>query len=227
MEAQQHRPQGHAYEEVLVDKVGLTTALDDDPNAPKDEKASSNYQSKVTDPSGVNNEEAGTTPLVQSFEKMNVNEETKPEKGAGEVQEGKMSTKSTDRGVSKMKEYIAEKFKPRDEDKALSEVISGTLSGQKDKTVGSTAETGKALSDVISGKLSQQKDKTGGTEEKGTVKKPEEVATTQAGPATATHGEGAGKGMMDRVKGVAASLWLRKGGGKEAAQQTPSTPDGT
>lgn len=58
-------------------------------------------------------EEAGTTPLVESFEKMSVNEEVKSEK-----------SKSSDKGVS-MKEFLAEKFKPREEDKALSEVISG------------------------------------------------------------------------------------------------------
>ncbi|CAN4116291.1 unnamed protein product [Withania somnifera] len=140
MEAQQHRPQGHGYEEdqdelvVRGDKVGLKTALDDDPNAPKEQKIASNYQSKVTDPTGANKEEAGTTTTVQSFEKMSVKEETKPEKGAGADQEGK--SKLTDRGVS-MKDYFAEKFKPRDEDKALSEVISGKLSGRKDKTEGS------------------------------------------------------------------------------------------
>ncbi|KAK4339229.1 hypothetical protein RND71_040691 [Anisodus tanguticus] len=219
MEAQQHHPQDHAYEDqdevVLGEKVGLKTALDDDPNAPKEDNTASNYQSKVTDPTGANSEEAGTTPLVQSFEKMSVKEETKPEKGA--------ESKLTDRGVSKMKEYLAEKFKPRDEDKALSEVISGTLSGQKVKTVGSTAETGKALSDVISGELSEQKDKTVATEETGKeANKPEEFAKTQAGPV------GAGKsGMIDRIKGAAASLWLRRGGGKEAAETPTSTPVGT
>lgn len=61
----------------------------------------------------TDSEEAGTTPLVESFEKMSVNEEVKSEK-----------SKSSDKGVS-MKEFLAEKFKPREEDKALSEVISG------------------------------------------------------------------------------------------------------
>ncbi|KAJ8574389.1 hypothetical protein K7X08_026194 [Anisodus acutangulus] len=93
---------------------------------------------------------------------MSAKEETKPEKGA--------ESKSTDREVSKMKEYLAEKFKPREEDKALPEVISGKLSG----------------------------------------------------PTAATHGEGSGKSMIDRVKGAASSLWIRKRGGKEATE-TPST----
>ncbi|MCD7471669.1 hypothetical protein HAX54_012264 [Datura stramonium] len=59
MEAKQHRPQGHAYEEDEDEivgqgsKVGLKTALDDDPNAPKQDKSASNYQSKVTDPTGA------------------------------------------------------------------------------------------------------------------------------------------------------------------------------
>lgn len=60
----------------------------------------------------------GTTPLVESFEKMRVKEE----KEVRAEKEGK--SKSSDIGVS-MKEYFAQKFKPRDEDKALSEVISG------------------------------------------------------------------------------------------------------
>lgn len=58
-------------------------------------------------------EEAVSSPLVESLEKMSIKEETKAEK-----------SKSSDKGVS-MKDYLAQKFKPRDEDKALSEVISG------------------------------------------------------------------------------------------------------
>lgn len=191
-------------------KIGLPTVLDDDPNAPKDrpeDKASSNYQSKVTDPTGDNKEAAGITPLVQSFEKMSVNEGIRPEKGAGEVggteEEGK--SKATDKGVS-MKKYLAEKFKPGEEDKALSEVIAGTLSKHKDKPEGTEEEkpTGK-------------------------VKESEEV-TKQTGPkdehgvaGAATHGEGSGKSIVGRIKG-AASSWFGKGTGK-SVPQSPTVSD--
>lgn len=211
MEAQQHRPQDHGYEEdqgelvVQGNKVGLKTTLDDDPNAPKEEKTASNYQSKVTDPTGANREEVGSTPLVQSFEKMSVKEETKTEKEAGADQEGK--SKSTDRGVS-IKDYFAEKFKPRDEDKALSEMISGRLSGRKDKTHEGT-EQAKPTEEV--------KKREGLGTQKGS-------ADERRDEAAATHGESAGKSMIDRLKGGATS-WLHKGGGKTAtaAAQTPTS----
>lgn len=48
MEGQQYRP----YEKDEDELIGLKTALDDDPNAPKEDKSSSNYQTKVTDPTG-------------------------------------------------------------------------------------------------------------------------------------------------------------------------------
>ncbi|OIT29561.1 PREDICTED: low-temperature-induced 78 kDa protein-like [Nicotiana attenuata] len=192
-------------------KIGLPTVLDDDPNAPKDrpeDKTSSNYQSKVTDTTGANKEEAGTTPLVQSFEKMSVNEGIRAEKGAGEVggteEEGK-SKATTDKGVS-MKKYLAEKFKPGEEDKALSEVIAGTLSKHKDKTEGREEEkpTGKVKESEEVTKL------TGPTDEQGVA-------------AAATHSEGSGKSIVGRIKG-AASSWFGKGTGKSAAQ-SPTVSD--
>ncbi|KAM3324228.1 low-temperature-induced 78 kDa protein [Capsicum chacoense] len=217
MEAQQHRPQDHSYgedeDELVVkgNKVGLKTALDDDPNAPKEDKSPSNYQCKVTDPTCANREEVGTTPLVESFEKMSVKEE----KEVHAEKEGK--SKSSDIGVS-MKDYFAQKFKPRDEDKALSEVISGKLSGRKDETVETEREK-------PTEKVKQQVGV-------GTQKGSEEQRDVDV--AAATHSECAGKSMIDRLKGVASS-WLHKGGGKPAAAAqtpistppTPSTPGAT
>nr|XP_016501610.1 PREDICTED: low-temperature-induced 65 kDa protein-like [Nicotiana tabacum] len=231
MEAQQRS--GHAYEDVTHHsgderdgknpvhgqgkvedegaqgtKIGLPTVLDDDPNAPKDrpeDKSSSNYQSKVTDPTGANREEAGTTPLVQSFEKMSVNEGIRAEKGAGE-EEGKSKATDNYKGVS-MKKYLAEKFKPGEEDKALSEVIAGTLSKHKDKTEGTDQEEE--------------------AKPTGKVKVSEEVTKQTAGP-TDEHGiaaaEGSGKSIVGRIKGVASS-WFGKGTGKPAAQ-TSTVSDG-
>ncbi|KAJ6410818.1 hypothetical protein OIU84_007552 [Salix udensis] len=50
------------------------------PHAPKDrlvDRAPSNYQTKVTDPTGSGGKEAGITPLLQSFDKMNIYDETR------------------------------------------------------------------------------------------------------------------------------------------------------
>ncbi|KAK6802720.1 hypothetical protein RDI58_000503 [Solanum bulbocastanum] len=182
MEAQQYRANEKCEDELVVEgnKVGLKTALEDDPNAPKEDKSASNYQTKVTDPTGANSEEVGTTPLVESFEKMRVKEETKSEKGMS------------------MKNYLAEKFKPRDEDKALSEVISGKLAGRKDKTEGTELVKPTEKVEKPEG-VATQKDSTD-----------EQRAATPA--ATTTYVEGAGKSMINRLKGVASS-WLHKAPG--------------
>ncbi|XP_049387735.1 low-temperature-induced 65 kDa protein-like [Solanum stenotomum] len=206
MEAQQYRANEKYEDELVVEgnKVGLKTALEDDPNAPKQDKSASNYQTKVTDPTGANSEEVGTTPLVESFEKMSVKEEIKPEKGAS------------------MKNYLAEKFKPRDEDKALSEVISGKLAGRKDKTKG--AEQAKPT-EKVKEKLTEKMEKPEGVAtQKGSTD--EQRAATAA--AATTHVEGAGKSMINRLKGVASS-WLNKApAAAPPSQQTPtSTTHGT
>ncbi|XAR53586.1 hypothetical protein NMG60_11022199 [Bertholletia excelsa] len=56
-------------------QLGTLTALEVDPQAPKGQPEPSNYQSKVTDPTGAGGEEAGMTPMLHSFEKMNVYDE--------------------------------------------------------------------------------------------------------------------------------------------------------
>lgn len=105
----------------------------------------------------------------------------------------------TDKGVS-MKEYLAEKFKPGEEDKALSEVISGSLSRQKDKTeeTGQAKPMGKVTESV---EVERRLGPIGETEkEEGNV-----------APGETKIGEGFGQGVVDRVKG-AVTTWLGKGG---------------
>ncbi|KAH0767861.1 hypothetical protein KY285_003732 [Solanum tuberosum] len=207
MEAQQYRANEKYEDELVVEgnKVGLKTALEDDPNAPKQDKSASNYQTKVTDPTGANSEEVGTTPLVESFEKMSVKEETKPEKGAS------------------MKNYLAEKFKPRDEDKALSEVISGKLAGRKDKTEGT--EQAKPTEKVKEKSTEKMEKPEGVATQKGST---DEQRVAPAAAAATTHVEGGGKSMINRLKGVASS-WLNKApAAAPPSQQTPtSTTHGT
>lgn len=55
MEAQQYRANEKDEDELVLedDKIGLKTKLEDDPNAPKEDKSASNYQTKVTDPTGA------------------------------------------------------------------------------------------------------------------------------------------------------------------------------
>lgn len=101
-----------------------------------------------------------------------------------------------DKGVS-MKEYLAEKFKPGEEDKALSEVISGSLSRQKDKTE-ETEPMGKVTESVeVERRLGPIGD---------TNKEQDDVASGET-----KVGESFGQGVVDRVKG-AVSTWLGKGG---------------
>ncbi|KAH0702676.1 hypothetical protein KY290_017985 [Solanum tuberosum] len=335
-------------------KFKVLTGLEEDPNVPKDYPNPTNYQSKVTDPTGANNEEAGVSPLVQSFEKMGVNDvpettriRTEPKAGDFQFDQGtehsqytgshdqfapqesptvfpsvrentesipksinpsnpedlpqdtltgkpgsyteklssatsaiadkavaaknivasklgyggteeetqatagdKDATKTTsatefaqkaasavagklapvyekvavagstvvtkvtghenrggvdaehevktDKGVS-MTEYLAEKFKPGEEDRALSEVISGSLSRQKEKT----EETGEAKP---MGKVTESVEverRLGPIE---STKKEEEVGAS----GETKVGENFGQGVMDRVKG-AVSTWLGKG----------------
>ncbi|KAJ8536767.1 hypothetical protein K7X08_035168 [Anisodus acutangulus] len=121
------------------------------------------------------------------------------ESRGGDDSEHERKTKETDKGVS-MKEYLAEKFKPGEEDKALSEVISGSLSRQKDKT----EETGEAKP---MGKV---------TESEEVERRLGPIEDTKKENDGETHvGEGFGQGVVDRVKG-AFNTWLGKGGEAQA-----------
>ncbi|CAN4085920.1 unnamed protein product [Withania somnifera] len=112
------------------------------------------------------------------------------------------NTKTTDKGVS-IKEYLAEKFKPGEDDKALSEVISGSLSKQKHKT----EETGEAK---------PMRKVTESEEVEKQLGPIEDTKREGDGVSGETHiGEGFGQGAMDRLKG-AVSTWLGKGGEAQA-----------
>ncbi|KAM3320024.1 low-temperature-induced 65 kDa protein [Capsicum chacoense] len=113
------------------------------------------------------------------------------------------NTKETDKGVS-MKEYLAEKFKPGEEDKALSEVISGSLSRQKEKT----EETGEAKP---MGKVTESEEVERRLGPIGNTMKEENGASGET-----QVGEGFGQGVVDRVKG-AVSTWFGKGGEAQTA----------
>ncbi|EXC15981.1 hypothetical protein L484_015784 [Morus notabilis] len=54
--------------------------LVEDPHAAKDTPSYTppNYQTKVTDPTGAGNEEIGVTPILSSFDKMNIHDESEP-----------------------------------------------------------------------------------------------------------------------------------------------------
>ncbi|XP_047265312.1 low-temperature-induced 65 kDa protein [Capsicum annuum] len=113
------------------------------------------------------------------------------------------NTKETDKGVS-MKEYLAEKFKPGEEDKALSEVISGSLSRQKEKT----GETGEAKP---MGKVTESEEVERRLGPIGNTMKEENGASGET-----QVGESFGQGVVDRVKG-AVSTWFGKGGEAQTA----------
>ncbi|KAJ4953283.1 hypothetical protein NE237_030115 [Protea cynaroides] len=220
---------GAAMYESAAARAGLgpTTQLEKDPQAPKDRIEASdpgNYQTKVTDPIGSGGKEAAVSPLISSFERMEVSEEpgehepwsstgshdqfspdlsptetktigektqavpksaTMGECGrkvattvteklapayekvaeAGSAVVSKMQRTGTgkgtersegegvggaDKGVS-VKEYVVEKLRPRDEDKALSEVISQAFHRRKEKVLRSSNETGKGMMGRLKG----------------------------------------------------------------------------
>ncbi|OIT21700.1 PREDICTED: low-temperature-induced 65 kDa protein-like [Nicotiana attenuata] len=127
----------------------------------------------------------------------------------GDVDAGH-ETKATDKGVS-MKEYLAEKFKPGEEDKALSEVISGSLSRQKEKT-----EESKPMGKVTE---SEEVERRLGPIEH--TKKEEDGASGET-----QVGEGFGQGVVDRLKD-AVTTWLGKGGETQTSTNgTNSAVDG-
>lgn len=112
-----------------------------------------------------------------------------------------------DKGVS-VKEYLVEKFKPSEEDKALSEVISETLHKKKEE-VGKTGES-KPMGKVTE---SEQVARHLGT---GMETKKEGEDAIAAGR------ESSGKSVVDRLKG-AVSLWIVKG--REDQQYSQGSAD--
>ncbi|KAL2527275.1 Low-temperature-induced 65 kDa protein [Abeliophyllum distichum] len=112
--------------------------------------------------------------------------------------------KGTDKGVS-VKDYLAEKFRPGDEDKELSEAISGSLHKKKGETGGT--EEGKPMGKVTE---SEQLARRLGT---GAENKREGEDALSAGK------ESSGTGMVDRIKGAVGS-WLGKSDGLQTAEDS-------
>lgn len=114
------------------------------------------------------------------------------------------ATKGTDKGLS-VKDYLAEKFRPGDEDKTLSEVISSALHKKKGET-GRTGE-GKPMGKVTE---SEQVERHLGT---GTENKREGEDALSAG------NESKGPGMVDKFKDAVGS-WLGKSSGMQTAKDS-------
>ncbi|KAK2973098.1 hypothetical protein RJ640_023028 [Escallonia rubra] len=155
--------------------------------------------------------------------------------------------KGPDKGVS-VKEYFAEKLRPGDEDKALSEVISDALHKRKEENGKDGPEEGKPvtdrpLSETISQAVSDGFDKRevdpeGAVERKqmgkvteseevarrlGTGNKEEEDDTSREIADSGVGGNvGVTSGVVDRVKGAVAS-WFGKGDASHASQESTGT----
>ncbi|KAJ8771395.1 hypothetical protein K2173_026572 [Erythroxylum novogranatense] len=107
-------------------------------------------------------------------------------------EEAKRGIEGQDKGVS-VKDYIAEKFRPREEDKALSEVISDALHRRKEKADEREKQIGKVTeSEEVRRQLGSHSD---GSYEEGKV------------PSSAFI---PGKGVVGKVKGAVGS-WFGKG----------------
>ncbi|CAA2981594.1 Hypothetical predicted protein [Olea europaea subsp. europaea] len=114
------------------------------------------------------------------------------------------ATKGTDKGLS-VKDYLAEKFRPGDEDKALSEAISSALHKKKGETGKSGEE--KPIEKVTE---SEQLARRLGT---GTENKREGEDALSAG------NESKGTGMVDKIKDAVGS-WLGKSEGMRTAKDS-------
>ncbi|KAL2550407.1 low-temperature-induced 65 kDa protein-like [Forsythia ovata] len=112
--------------------------------------------------------------------------------------------KGNDKGVS-VKDYLAEKFRPSDEDKALSESISGALHKKKGET--ERTEEGKPVGKVTESEQLATRLGTGAENKR------------EGEDALAAGKESSGTGMVDRIKGAVGS-WLGKSDGLQTAQDS-------
>ncbi|KAI3879457.1 hypothetical protein MKX03_014077 [Papaver bracteatum] len=113
-----------------------------------------------------------------------------------------------DKGVS-MKDYLVQKLSPGEEDKALSEVISGVMHKKKDEFPATVVENMDRVTD------SPQVARSLGTGEHEYQKDGGDQGYGNDGSSVASGGgigSPSGKGMVDRVKGVVSS-WFGKGTG--------------
>ncbi|CAA0826381.1 Unknown protein [Striga hermonthica] len=76
----EQRPTRHDAEEPKM-KIGPLMGLEEDPHSPYNSPPASNYQSKVSDPTGAGGKEADVSPLVRQLGKLNVGElDRRPDK---------------------------------------------------------------------------------------------------------------------------------------------------
>lgn len=123
---------------------------------------------------------------------------SKVQRGGGAEHEGRDTVgKDTDKGVS-VKEYLAEKFSPGDEDKALSEVITDAFQRKKEGIRRRGEERVKESEDVAARLCTGKENKR---------------------DAVAAGGENSGAGVVDRLKG-AVSSWLGKSSGSQTTQHS-------
>ncbi|KAI3458154.1 hypothetical protein Pfo_014817 [Paulownia fortunei] len=130
---------------------------------------------------------------------------SKVQRGGGvEDEGGDAVAKGTDKGVS-MKEYLAEKFRPGDEDKALSEVITDAFHKKKEVMRGTGEEQpmGRVMeSEEVAARLGTGKE-----------------SKREGEDAWAAGSESSGAGVVDRLKG-AVGLWVGKSTGMQTAQHS-------
>lgn len=129
--------------------------------------------------------------------------------------EGDGEGKVGDKGVS-VKEYLSEKLKPGDEDKALSEVISETLHNKKKVEARKTKESSSPrYNKAPLGKVTESEEVArrlgSGTEN-----------PREGDEAIAAGSESTGKGVVDRIKD-AVNLWVAKGSQDHPSEASPGS----
>ncbi|XP_031288260.1 low-temperature-induced 65 kDa protein [Pistacia vera] len=149
--------------------------------------------------------------------------------GTGSTQE--RGVDGQDKGVS-VKDYIAEKLRPGEEDKALSEVISETLHKKKVDQE-KPAATSRPVSEVISDALHKRNEEPDETDRPmGKVTESEEVARRldthnkdsskekdMSSSFISNDSSTSGNGVVDKIKGAVGS-WFGKGGESQGSQQS-------
>ncbi|KAF3432992.1 hypothetical protein FNV43_RR24094 [Rhamnella rubrinervis] len=131
--------------------------------------------------------------------------------GAGSEAE-KSEVKGQDKGVS-VKDFLAEKLRPGDEDRALSEVISDSLHKRKQEP--EESESGPPMGEVTQSEEVTKRLGTG--DEKSERQERDEPATGYVNNPQTGGGGGDGKGVVGKLKGAVGS-WFGLGGGDQSSQ---------
>ncbi|KAL6963505.1 hypothetical protein U1Q18_041801 [Sarracenia purpurea var. burkii] len=202
--------------------TGTGTAMDVDPYAEGGRPELSNHQIKVADPTGAGGEEAGITPILQSFNKMNVYDE--PESKPKSEESPNLYTGSHDQFCP---EPLPEKATINPED-APRATIAGGSSGYAAKISSATsaiADKAVAAKNVVALKLGYRGN--GGSGEETSDSKNSGSVAEYGHKIAATLTEklapvyevvaGVGSSVMSKVKGTAGTPGQeeeKRGGGK-------------